>query len=71
MSGGRSSRNMYALSAISASVSWRSGTPRTPTAPSRNSRSASATSSLCATRRRILSFSSAAAPATAPDTMTV
>ena len=71
MSAGRSSRNMYALSATSASVSWRSGTPRTPTAPSRNSRSSSATSSLWATRRLILSLSSEAAPATAPETITV
>ena len=62
---------MYAVSATSASVSCRSGTPTTPTAPLRNSRSASATSSLSLAIRRILSLSSAEAPATAPETITV
>ena len=71
MSGGRSSRNMYAVSAISPRVRWRSGVPTTPTPPSRNSRSSSLTSSLIAAMRLIFSFTSAAAPATAPETMTV
>ena len=71
MSAGRSSRNMYAVSAISPRVRWRSGVPTTPTPPSRNSRSSSDTSSFSAAMRLIFSFTSAAAPATAPETMTV
>ena len=62
---------MYALIAISASVSCRSGTPRTPTPPSTELEVVLADLELVRGEPLALSLSFGGAPSTAPETITV